>query len=350
VVVVIFSEWKEVAHMESKTGSAGQLQLFGASETAPKPRRGRPPKSPKFLSNPDGGLLAGMDDVTAHLHSGLCQTALPHTRPERDDEIWVRRGLGATLWVTPGYARREEGAEPVQVGVPFGNKGRLILIYLQTLGVISPVVPLGSSMSAWMRSLGMKVTGGERGTIADVKEQVLRIANCSLIIEMTHATTEGVATRLDRTAIAKGLQMWADRPGATNWPTELTLDHEFHLHLRENAVTLDKSAVAQLSSNSLALDIYASLAHWLPRIGAATPMGWASLVKAFGSDGEATFTFGRRLRKVLPSVCDVYKDARVEVGRNGIIMYPSPPPVPQTRIGWESGLKVISPPKNGGAK
>lgn len=332
--------------MKSKPGPSGQLQLFPTiADAPPKPRRGRPPKALKFLTDPDAGLLAGIDDVSAYLHSGLCQTALPHTRPQRDDEIWVRRGLGATLWVTPGYARRKEGAEPTQVGVPFGNKGRLILIYLQTLGVISPVVPLGSSMSAWMRSLGMKVTGGERGTIADVKEQVLRIANCSLIIEMTQANAGGgVATRLDRTAIAKGLQMWADKPGATNWPTELTLDHEFHLHLRENAVTLDKAAVAQLSANSLALDIYASLAHWLPRISSPTPMGWATLVRAFGSDGEATFTFGRRLRKVLPAVSEAYKDARVEVGRTGIIMHPSPPPVPHSRIGWEAGFKVISSP------
>ena len=38
-------------------------------------------------------------------------------------------------------------------------------------------VSLGPSMSAWIRSLGLPVTGGPRGTIQAIREQSLRIAH-----------------------------------------------------------------------------------------------------------------------------------------------------------------------------
>lgn len=326
------------------SANKAQMQLFPPDETFPvSRRRGRPPKPPKFLTALDESDDSGIADIAAQVHAGLCQTALPYSRPLDDSKPWERRGIGATLTVTPGFARRIEGGERVPVGVPYGSKARLIMIYIQTMGFRSRVVPLGTSMSAWIRSLGLSVTGGRKGTIGEIKEQILRLSNCQLILEVTERLRSGaVRTVEQRASIASGLQLWADQPGREQWPNEIELDDRFYHHLQVNAVALDKAAVAALSGHSLGLDTYASLAHWLPRIGSPMAMKWSQLVQAFGSEGETASTFGRRLRNVLPAVCKAYPTARVEVNRTGLLLYPSPPPVPEFRVGWTSGLKALT--------
>jgi hypothetical protein len=79
------------------------------------------------------------DDI-AFLHSGLCQTYLPHSRPKENHSVWRRESGRFTLIVTPGVLddrprelqRRVEPheAKDLYVGVPFGPKARLILTHL----------------------------------------------------------------------------------------------------------------------------------------------------------------------------------------------------------------------------
>jgi len=320
-----------------------QLILFGPAEPeCPRPRRGRPPKTPKFLetvaSSPDENSLA---EIAAQVHSGLCQTALPYSKLADNSKAWERKGIGATLTITPGYARRIEGGERIPVGVPYGARARLIMIYIQTLGIRNRVVPLGPSMSGWMKSLGLSVTGGRKGTISEVKEQILRLANCNMIIEVQERRKGGLVTTEHRAAIASGLQLWAAAPGREQWPTEIELDAKFHEHLCANAVTLDRAAVASLSSHALGLDLYATLAHWLPRIDRPMATSWSQLVQAFGSDGERPSDFARRLRNVMPAVAKAYPDARLDVGRNGLLLYPSPPSVKGSQVGWSRENRML---------
>ena len=119
--------------------------------------------------------LPAAEDLS-FLHSGLCQTCLPHSRPTEDHTIWRRQSGRFSLMVQPGVV--DSGEKPRHVGVPYGPKARLILIHLQTEGLRSRTVNLGASFSAFMRSLGLAVTGGKRGTIGAVREQSLRIALC----------------------------------------------------------------------------------------------------------------------------------------------------------------------------
>jgi hypothetical protein len=55
-------------------------------------------------------------DELAFLHSGLCQTFLPHARPASDDAIWRRRAGLFTLLVSPGAL--DDGQRVARVGVP----------------------------------------------------------------------------------------------------------------------------------------------------------------------------------------------------------------------------------------
>jgi hypothetical protein len=314
-----------------------QLRLFGFDEVI-KQAKGDSSRS-RLVRAAAEILVEPDEDDLSFLHSGLCQTALPHTRPADNSRPWERRSAKVSLIVEPGTVRSDNGVLEY-VGVPYGSKARLIMIYLQSEGVKSQVVPLGSSMSAWMRSLGLAVTGGKKGTIREVKEQVLRIANCSLKLEWEDEIAGGIQTSMERTTIVRGLKMWAERPGREKWPTHVELSREFHEHLQAHAIPLDKRAIAHLAGNSFALDLYATLAYRLPRLEHPTHVRWAQLQGQFGSNIETTHQFAYRLRKILPAVLTVYEGAQVEVSRHGLTLKPSKPTVPKTTIQGH-GLKVL---------
>ena len=76
------------------------------------------------------------------------------------DTVWQIRTDHVTLLVQPGHKSLEEG-DPIPVGVPYGSRARLILLYLQSeaLRTQSREVELGRSMNAWLRRMGIPVGG-----------------------------------------------------------------------------------------------------------------------------------------------------------------------------------------------
>ena len=101
--------------------------------------------------------LPTVDDL-AFLHSGLCQTCLPHSRPTSNQAVWTRSSGRFSLMVTPGIiddrpasARQKqptpEDLETMYVGVPYGSRARLILLFLQSEGIKSRTVSLSCPFS-----------------------------------------------------------------------------------------------------------------------------------------------------------------------------------------------------------
>src|SRR5690349_2495823 len=118
-----------------------QLEILGLEETLR--RAGQQGASPKHrlrlvrrveLTHELMSELPSPDDLS-FLHSGLCQTSLPHSRPSSNHLAWSRRSGRFSLIVQPGLIDTSRGIE--YVGVPYGSKARLILIYLQTEGIKS---------------------------------------------------------------------------------------------------------------------------------------------------------------------------------------------------------------------
>jgi hypothetical protein len=275
------------------------------------------------------------------LHSGLCQTALPHSRPTSNHTVWRRTSGRFTLSITPGTLTRPN-ADPADdgwVGVPYGTKARLILIHLQTEGMKSRTVSLGSSLSAFLRSLGQPVTGGPRGSIAAVREQALRIARCSFSLQWrdTNAASGATRTVVSDTRIVDGLEMWESRGGG-EWNGTVELSSRFHEHLCEHAVPLDKRAIAHLSGNSLGLDLYALFAYRLPRLTQDVHLRWAALQSQIGSEETAMKELARRVRNVLPDVLVAYPHAKIEATSTGLTLRRSQAAVPKLSI---RGFKLI---------
>ena len=241
---------------------AEQLEMLGFEETLRKVDREA--TSPRTRSRQVRRVelthellseLPTLEDLS-FLHSGLCQTSLPHSRPAENHIAWSRRSGRFSLIVQPGLMDTARGVE--YVGVPYGSKARLILIHLQTEGIRSALVNLGASLSAFMRSLGLAVTGGKRGTIGAVREQALRIARCNFTMQWTGADGQGgERTIIADSRIVDRLKLW--RSEKEGWCETVELSEKFHDHLREHAVPLDKRGIAHLAGNSLGLDLYALL-------------------------------------------------------------------------------------------
>ena len=273
--------------------------------------------------------LPSSEDLS-FLHSGLCQTCLPHSRPAEDHALWYRKSGRFSLTVQPG------SIDGRYVGVPYGPKARLILIHLQTEGMKSRTVNLGASFSAFMRSLGLAVTGGKRGTIGAVREQSLRIAQCSFTMQWSAGTATSSQTVVSNARIVDRLELWqSDKNG---WSETVELSERFHAHLREHAVPLDRRGLAHLSANSLGLDLYALFAYRLPRLEREIHLRWAALLEQIGAAEKTTNTLAQRIREVMPDVLTAYPHAKVEVTSHGLLLKPSTAAVPKTAV---PGFKLI---------
>ena len=283
-------------------------------------------------------------------HAGLCQTFLPARRPASNQSIWRRTAGKFTLIVTPGvmddsdpntrsWRMSPEDEQRLWVGVPFGSTARLIMIYLQSEGMKSRHISLGSSLSAFLRALGLSATGGKNGTIGRVREQALRIARCGFTMQFNDSDDQGdTRVRVKDTRIVDGFELWTSNKG-DGWNATVELDERFHEHLKQHAVPLDKRALAHLSGNCLGLDLYALLGYRLPAIQKPTMVRWSSLQEQLGSSSTEVKALARATREVEPDLRSVYPHANFTLSGAGILLKPSDPPVPRTK--GASGYRLI---------
>jgi len=286
--------------------------------------------------------LPTVEDL-AFLHSGLCQTCLPHSRPASNQDIWTRSSGRFSLLVTPGiiddrsHSTRHRQPTPEQkeamfVGVPYGSKARLIMIHLQTEGLRSRVVSLGPSLSAFLRSLQLPVTGGPRGSIIAIREQCLRLARCTFSMQWSDLSESGEErTLISDTRLVDGLELWRAGHGE-DWRGTVELSQKFHEHLREHAVPLDRRGIAHLSGNSLGLDLYALFAYRLPRLKRDLFLSWDALQSQIGTDYSEGRDLAKKVRAVLADVSVAYPHAKVEVAPGGLRLQKSRPAVPESAM------------------
>src|SRR3954464_4430178 len=115
-----------------------------------------------YMADEEGGI--------GFLYSGWCQAALPHRRlPDADG--WQIQSERTILIVEPGM-RAGPAGKPVPVGVPYGSRARLILIFLQSEAIKSHSreIELGGSLRAWLARLGIPQGGSSLAIVRDQAE------------------------------------------------------------------------------------------------------------------------------------------------------------------------------------
>jgi hypothetical protein len=305
-----------------------QLMLHGFDAVLADARQRRATRQELRRIEAAHEIMSSIEDEISYLHSGFCLAGLPHQKPDNDDARWVRSNGKFHLIITPG-AIFSDGTMRV-VGVPYGAKARLILVYLMSEGVKSRSVSLGRSMTSWIKGLGIPVTGGPRGSIRAIREQALRISRCSFTFQWDDVEQQESVIR-DQQLVDGGLHLWAAEEGGF-FPKSVTLTPQFYEHLRNHAVPLDPRAIAYLKTSPLCLDLYVWLAHRLPRLNRTVEIPWGALQQQFGSAYRSNAAFAFRMKSALRDVVAVYDGAQVEASAKGLIVSPSPPAVPSSKI------------------
>lgn len=267
-----------------------------------------------YMSDEAGGI--------GYLYSGWCQAALPHRRPA-DDATWQITRPNLTLVVEPGR-RLAPDKSLVYVGVPYGSRARLILLYLQSeaLRTGSREVSLGRSLRDWLGRMNISV-GGK--TAIDVREQADRIARCRLTFHLGPNGKDGL---LNQSIMDAAMFVPAEDPDRSTLFVEVArLSQTFFDELRKHPVPLEESAIRAISNNSMALDAYVWLAYRLHVLEKSTPVSWHAIKAQFGGGIARMTNFRATFLPNLKLALAVYREAKVEVTEQGLLLIPSPPPV-----------------------
>lgn len=265
--------------------------------------------------------LASEDIEVGFLYSGWAQAALPHKRLP-DNTPWQVTTERVTLIVQPGLRAVPEG-EPVSVGVPYGSRARLILLYLQSeaLRTNSREIELGRSLHAWLRRLEIPI-GGK--SMRDVRDQAERLSRC----RMTFTIRQGSRTGLvNQNLLDTSMFVEDDNAQGCLFIETATLSELFFQQLRTHPVPIEETAVRQIANNSMALDVYCWLAYRLHVLTEPTPISWRALHQQFGRGVKRLDHFKDQFKETLALALAVYPDAEVEVHERGVTLRPSRPPV-----------------------
>src|SRR6202048_4781887 len=95
------------------------------------------------------------------LHAVQCQCGIPYKNPGDGVLEWDRKQGHASLRIEAGSAIDPSTGDFRRLGLPYGEKPRLVLIHLATEAVrtTSPVVDVEESMTGFARSLGLATNG-----------------------------------------------------------------------------------------------------------------------------------------------------------------------------------------------
>ena len=267
-----------------------------------------------YMGDEDGGV--------GFIYSGWAQAALPHRRLA-PDAVWQITSERVRLLVEPGR-RAVDFGEPEWVGVPYGSRARLILLFLQSeaLRTNSREIELGRSLRAWLTRLGIPI-GGK--SFKDVREQAERISRCRLSFHVQAAGRAGLVNQnIVDTAMFVGSD---DAAQGSLFVDTVKLSETFFEQLRRHPVPIEEPAIKALSNNSMALDVYCWLTYRLHVLQSPKPITWKALQSQFGNGYRGLHHFKPRFLENLHLACAVYPNANVEVDERGLTLKPSRPPI-----------------------
>jgi hypothetical protein len=262
----------------------------------------------------------------AYQHTVFCQTSLPYRNPGDDVRLW-QRAQGATfLEIEAGRVYHPALNITVAVGLPWGTKPRLILAHLnaEALQHGSAEIEVENSLTAFVR----RIRGFDGGReIRAFKGQLSRLSVATVRLAMKR---EDHAVQINTQLVTK-FELWPenDERQRVLWPSTITLSQEYFDSLRKHAVPLREADLAALAHSAMALDIYSWLAQRLHRIEPRRPtfVPWEALRQQFGPDYGRMVDFRRFFRQSLAQVLARYQTARITLGREGLALRNSPPPV-----------------------
>lgn len=267
-----------------------------------------------------------MPENLQHIHSVLALCGLPYRDPGPVREV-VREYGRNSLSLSAGRLKNPLTGEMEAQGLPFGPKARLVLLHLCTEAVRqrSPVIAVADSLSGFMREMGFAVTGGERGTIGAFKEQLNRLAACSMQIGLW----DGRETASTLTVPPfRRLDLW--RPQGTGevvWQREVQFHQDFYDSLIKHALPVDIRAARALSGSARKLDLLFWVGYRLRVLQRPLRLTWDNLHGQFGADNASQRSFRQAFKADLAGVLEIFPRLPISLDERGMLLNPADPNV-----------------------
>jgi hypothetical protein len=261
--------------------------------------------------------------------------SLPHSDPKTDSYTRVNDKVSVTIQGDPDF------------GIPYGVFPRLILCKWMTELVRKPdtnTITLENTLSGFLRSFGQEVTGGPRGTIKQVKDQLRRLSGCRFIIKDYTTQTKNAEENSEEfflrskliSPVEESFICWLTPIKVL--PTQGSLfksfvrfSEEFAKRVREKPVPGDERALNALKGSSMALDLYWIITYLMYCIqGQQEPVciPWPILHGWIGSTYKRLADLRQKISKHLPEVLTIYPKAQVNITKEGLKLISSLPHVP----------------------
>lgn len=296
-------------------------------------------------------IEAGILDPYAFSSRTLIQATFPHSA-KAGDKIVLYNGAMKVTMMSPN-------------GLPYGVYPRLLMCWLTREAIRrrdlpiheARTIPLGGSLSTFMREVGINsVSGGRNGTITALRKQLKSLFSTFISIEVEdHQYRDGkqiAFDQLDNTLIAESAMLWWDpkHPDQLSMQdSSVTLTESFYRELTCSAVPLDVNVLRQIRRSPLAIDIYCWLTYRLSYHRGISVVTWDQLRRQFGA-GYPDTVRGRsnwklKVTSALDKVLEAWPDASVQATGNGLMLKPGAPSVPgkvqeeiKKRYGLEENL------------
>ena len=282
--------------------------------------------------------------------------------PETEDLLatdYVATNGAFTLAVRAGTRTGPSPAHPrVSLGVPSGGLARLLLCHVVTEAMRrgSPTVDLGRTLADLCRALDVTPSGGARGRLRYLFDQLLRLATCSASFQWETGTGYGHRGRERYRGrsllLVDAYDLWWQRAAETaahgTAPPlaaggTLTLGAQLWAVCQDGCVPVDWRKLQFLRDYPSALDLYLFLTHRLAKLEAdrqpTVALTYDHLHAQLGShyatgpDGRLTRRgkqdFGYRLRQALDRVRLLWPALRVDTPRGRFVLHDTGPDVPR---------------------
>ena len=236
-------------------------------------------------------------------------------------------------------------------GLPYGKYPRLIMAYIITRTVKNAGrlkdgkinheealhIPLGRSMNQFLQAIGIgqRGTGGSKGTLTIVREQLLRLADSRVTVK----SDDGVRARGKHTQIVDDWDLWFDTrdPNQGSFvESYIKLTPQFFKHVAEAPIPIDLNVLRELNKPR-AMDIYIWLTvkqYWLAKNNReAYTFTWDMIAANFATKELTTAVerrdFRNEIKKAILELTTVWPEAGIEANTDGVTVARTAPSIQQ---------------------
>jgi hypothetical protein len=258
----------------------------------------------------------------AYIARGLIQATLPHSKTSK--LFFTRQNGNYTLSMT---------ANP-RFGLPYGSMPRLLLCWLadEAVKTRKNVISMGDTLTAFLEKLGLHRTGGQRGDISRLKNQITRLFTTG--ISCVYDTSEQSA--IISFYVAERVSLWwtPKTPEQLSlWENEIVLSNGFFEEILNAPVPIRLETLRFLKSSPWALDIYNWCTYRNSYAKKSTVIPYEALQNQFGAGYPMTYQGKRDFKKkflaALKKVAIAYPEAgKLRDEGSALLFVPGRPDVP----------------------